>query len=130
VIVAGVGSVGQMIRHVSTVAVYVADQDEGLRFWTEKVGFELRAERPMGDARWLEVAPPGAASALVLYPKAMMPDWETRRAGVVFEVEDIEATCSRLTANGVPFAVPLTEMAWGRFASFVDTEGNEFGLRE
>jgi lactoylglutathione lyase len=130
VIVAGVGSVGQVIRYVSTVAVYVADQDEGLRFWTEKVGFELRAERPMGDARWLEVAPPGAASALVLYPKAMMPDWETRRAGVVFEVEDIEATCSRLTANGVAFAIPLTEMAWGRFASFVDTEGNEFGLRE
>jgi predicted enzyme related to lactoylglutathione lyase len=25
---------------------------------------------------------------------------------------------------------PLTEMPWGKFASFVDTEGNEFGLRE
>ena len=90
-----------MIRHVSTVAVYVADQDEGLRFWTEQVGFELRAERSVGNARWLEVAPTGAASALVLYPKAMMPDWETRRPSVVFEVEDIEATCSRLAANGV-----------------------------
>jgi lactoylglutathione lyase len=130
VIVTSVGSVGQMIQHVSTVAVYVADQDEGLRFWTEKVGFELRAERPMGGARWLEVAPPGAESALVLYPKAMMPDWQTRRAGVVFEVQDIEATCARLAAAGVEFAKPLTAMAWGRFASFVDTEGNEFGLRE
>ncbi|WP_147260094.1 VOC family protein [Pseudonocardia hierapolitana] len=119
-----------MIRHVSTVAVYVTDQDEALRFWTGKVGFELRAEWPMGDARWLEVAPPGAASALVLHPKAMMPDWETRRPGVVFEVEDIEVTCSRLAAEGVSFAKPLTEMPWGRFASFLDTEGNEFGLRE
>jgi lactoylglutathione lyase len=119
-----------MIRHVSTVAVYVADQDEGLRFWTEKVGFELRAERPIGDARWLEVAPPGAASALVLYPKAMMPDWETRRPSVVFEVEDLEATCSGLAEAGVAFAQPLTQMAWGGFASFLDPEGNEFGLRE
>ena len=51
----------------------------------------------MGDARWLEVAPPGAASALVLYPKAMMPDWETRRPSVVFEVEDhlFPARCQR-----------------------------------
>jgi lactoylglutathione lyase len=121
---------GQMIRHVSTVAVYVADQDEALRFWTEQVGFELRAERAMGGARWLEVAPPGAASALVLYPKAMMPDWETRRPSVVFEVDDIEGTCSRLAANGVSFEKQLTEMPWGKFASFVDTEGNEFGLRE
>jgi lactoylglutathione lyase len=119
-----------MIRHVSTVAVYVADQDEALRFWTEQVGFELRAERAMGGARWLEVTPPGAASALVLYPKAMMPDWEARRPSVVFDVDDIEGTCSRLAANGVSFEKPLTEMRWGKFASFVDTEGNEFGLRE
>jgi len=118
-----------MIRHVATVAVYVADQDESLRFWTEQVGFELRAERSMGNARWLEVAPPGAASALVLYPKAMMPDWETRRPSVVFAVDDIEATCSRLAGSGVSFAKPLAEMPWGEFASFVDPEGNEFGLR-
>jgi predicted enzyme related to lactoylglutathione lyase len=128
--VAGLGSVLRVIRHVSTVAVYVIDQDEALRFWTGKVGFELRAERPMGHARWLEVAPPGAASALVLYPKAMMPDWETRRPSVVFEVEDIEETCSRLAAAGVSFAKPLGDMPWGRFASFLDPEGNEFGLRE
>jgi predicted enzyme related to lactoylglutathione lyase len=117
-----------MIRHVATVAVYVTDQDEALRFWTEKVGFELRTERSMGDARWLEVAPPGAASALVLYPKAMMR--EPLQPGIVFEVDDIEGTCARLTEAGVPFAKPLREMPWGRFASFLDPEGTEFGLRE
>jgi predicted enzyme related to lactoylglutathione lyase len=84
----------------------------------------------MGHARRLEVAPPGAASALVLYPKAMMPDWETRRPSVVFEVEDVEETCSRLAAAGVAFTTPPGEMPWGRFASFLDPEGNEFGLRE
>jgi lactoylglutathione lyase len=119
-----------MIRNASTVAVYVTDQGEALGFWTEQVGFELRAQRPLGSARWLEVAPPGAATALVLYPKAMMPDWETRRPSVIFEVDDIEATCSRLAANGVSFDKPLADMQWGKFASFIDTEGNEFGLRE
>jgi predicted enzyme related to lactoylglutathione lyase len=36
----------------------------------------------------------------------------------------------RLTEGGVSFATPLAEMPCGRFASFLDTEGNEFGLRE
>jgi lactoylglutathione lyase len=120
-----------VIQHLATVAVYVEDQDEALRFWTEQVGFVLKAERPMGpNARWLEVAPPGADTALVLYPKPMMADWDSRKPSVVFTAEDIEATCARLAANGVKFLKELTELPWGRFASFADTEGNEFGVRE
>jgi lactoylglutathione lyase len=117
--------------HIATVAVYVDNQEDAVRFWTEQVGFEVTAERNMGpQARWIEVAPPGAASALVLYPKAIMPDWSSRRTSVVFIVEDIEGTCRQLAANGVAFDKELADMPWGRFASFLDTEGNEFGLRE
>lgn len=118
-----------MIRHIATVAVYVEDQDEVLRFWTEQVGFTLTQDRAMGEARWLEVAPPGADSALVLYPKAIKPDWDTLKPSVVFAVDDIEATCERLVTNGVKFEKELAPLPWGMFASFLDTEGNEFGLR-
>ena len=31
-----------MIKKISTVGVYVDDQDTALKFWTEKLGFELR----------------------------------------------------------------------------------------
>lgn len=79
--------------------------------------------------RWFEVGPAGAASALVLYPKALMDDWESRKPSVVFVVDDIEAACERLTCNGVRLSQNLVAMAWGKFAAFVDTEGNEFGLR-
>ena len=119
-----------MIKHVSTVTVYVEDQDEELRFWTDRVGFVLREKRDMGPrASWLEVAPPAADTALVLYPKAMMDDWDSRRPGVVFRTDDIEHTCKRLAANGVTFAKELADLPLGKFASFLDTEGNEFGLR-
>jgi predicted enzyme related to lactoylglutathione lyase len=119
-----------MITHIGTVAVYVADQAEALRFWTDQVGFELKSERPMTESiRWLEVGPPGAETALVLYPKAIMDDWAARKPSVVFVVDDIEQTCDRLARNGVTFSQGLVEMAWGKFAAFVDTEGNEFGLR-
>jgi lactoylglutathione lyase len=119
-----------MITHIGTVAVYVTNQEKALRFWIDKVGFELKSERPMTESvRWFEVGPKGADSALVLYPKALMDDWESRKPSVVFVVDDIEKTCDALTRNGVTFSQHLVDMAWGRFAAFVDTEGNEFGLR-
>jgi len=119
-----------MITHIGTVAVYVADQEDALRFWTDGVGFELKAERPMTDTvRWLEVGPPGGESALVLYPKTLMDDWDMRRPSVVFITDDVIRTCDRLATNGVTISQPVVDMAWGKFAAFLDTEGNEFGLR-
>ena len=119
-----------MISAAATVAVYVSDTDEALRFWTERVGFEVRAHRPMGTSRWIEVAPPGAQTALVLYPKAIMRDWERRAPSVVFAATDIEATCRALEANDVALSQPLSDMPWGKFASFLDPEGYEYGIRE
>lgn len=118
-----------MITAAATVAVYVSDTDEALHFWTEQVGFEIRADRSMGSERWLEVGPSGADTALVLYPKSMMDDWKTRRPGIVFDAADIEATCETLIERGVTISQPLAEMPWGMFAAFIDPEGNEFGLR-
>jgi len=99
-----------MITHIGTVAVYVTGQDIALRFWTERVGFELKAERPMTEtARWLEVGPPDGESSLVLYPKALMDDWEQRKASVVFITRDVERTCARLATNGVTISQPSSK---------------------
>jgi lactoylglutathione lyase len=43
-------------------------------------------------------------------------------------LDDVEATCERLAADGVTFHKELASLPWGRFASFRDTEGNEFGM--
>ncbi len=62
-----------MIRKIATAAVYVEDQQKAKTFWTEKVGFELVREMSMGPGgSWLEVAPKGAETALVIYPRTMM----------------------------------------------------------
>ena len=49
----------------------VADQDAALAFYTEKLGFEVRADvnyAEGGSARWLEVAPPGSTARLAINP--------------------------------------------------------------
>lgn len=52
---------------VHTVAVPVADQDRALAFYTGTLGLEVRMDGELQDGfRWIEVAPPGAATSLAL----------------------------------------------------------------
>ncbi|MFC0213457.1 VOC family protein [Paenibacillus chartarius] len=119
-----------MITKIATAAVYVEDQQRAKTFWTEKVGFELVRETPMGPgAFWLEVAPKGAQTALVLYPRSMMKDADTMRPSIVFECGDIEATYAAMKANGVQFEGELQKMQWGTFAQFKDEDGHTFLLK-
>ncbi|MFC5649237.1 VOC family protein [Paenibacillus solisilvae] len=119
-----------MITKIATAAVYNEDQQKAKTFWVEKVGFELVRETPMGPAgAWIEVAPKGAASALVLYPRAMMKGWETMKPSIVFECEDIAGTYERMKNNGVKFEAEPQQMQWGTFAQFYDEDGNMFLIK-
>jgi lactoylglutathione lyase len=119
-----------MITKIATSAVYVADQQKAKTFWVEKVGFDLIRETPMGpDGAWLEVAPKGAASALVLYPRAMMKGWETMTPSIVFECDDIAATFERMKNKGVKFEGEPKTMQWGTFAQFYDEDGYMYVLK-
>jgi predicted enzyme related to lactoylglutathione lyase len=119
-----------MIKKIATVAIYVSDQNKALAFWTEKVGFELREKIEMGNGMaWMEVAPPGAESGLVLYPQKLMSNFRELKPSIVFVCEEIENVCAKLKANGVRFPKELADLAWGKFASFADEDGNEFGLK-
>lgn len=119
-----------MIKKIGTVAIYVDNQESARSFWIEKVGFELRNNIDMGNGMsWMEVAPNGAESCLVLYPKALMKNFDELKPSIVFWCDDIEQACVNLKKSGVTFAKELTSMAWGKFASFFDEDGNEFGLK-
>lgn len=119
-----------MIRKIGTVGVYVEDQGRALAFWTEKLGFEVKDKKDMGNGMfWLEVGPVDAESALVLYPKKLMTNYAELKPSLVFRCDDIEETCRVLKQNGVQFIDELADLPWGKFASFSDEDGNEFGLK-
>ena len=120
-----------MIRRIATVAVYVEDQNAALAFWRDQVGFEVRRSESMGKAGiWLEVAPEGAGSRLVIYPKSAMDDWAERKPSIVFECEDIQAAYESMKSKGVRFTGEPQTMTWGTYATFSDPDGNEFLLKE
>lgn len=118
-----------MITKIATAAVCVEDQQKAKAFWTEKVGFDVFAEREMvPGSYWLEVGPKGAETALVIYPKSMMKNWAELKPSIVFVTDDIKGTYQTMKNNGVEFEGELNEMQWGTFASFKDEDGNSFLL--
>jgi catechol 2,3-dioxygenase-like lactoylglutathione lyase family enzyme len=98
------------ITQVGTVIIPVADQDRALEFYTEKLGFEKRADMPFGQGdRWVEVAPVGAATTIALVPprKGEPTGIETR---VAFTTADIDADHSDLRDRGVDVDAELMRM--------------------
>lgn len=120
-----------MTLQIATVAIYVENQKEALKFWTEQVGLSVLRSHPIGlDLSWVELSADGPGSCLVLYPRSMMEDWAQRKPSIVFECDDLQNMYTELSSRGVVFTQPPKELPWGLFAIFADNEGNWFGLRE
>ncbi|TAK30112.1 MAG: VOC family protein [Chloroflexota bacterium] len=130
-----------MLTNIGTITVQVTDQDTALEFYTQKLGFEKRADQPMGPGqRWIEVAPPGAQTRILLYKATPeMPgaaSYEAARAsigqptGMVLEVDDIVATFAQLKANGVCIDDEPKQQPWGWWGVFADQDGNTYGVHQ
>ena len=124
---------------IHLASVPVDDQQKALRFYTETLGFQLKHNIPLGEHAWITVvseeAPEG--TQLVLEPdshpavrpfkKALVKDgipWTS------FAVDDIEAEHERLTARGVRFVQPPTDLGTVITAVFDDSCGNLIQIAE
>ena len=120
-----------MLGPVKTVGIYVSDQATSVDFYVNVLGFEVRRRMQMGaGAEWVEVAPPGAETCLVIYPRDLMPDWVERKPSLVFHCADVAATFASLEARGVRIAMPPAELPWGTFAAIEDPDANWLGLTD
>ena len=135
-----------MLKQLTTVQVWVHDQDEALTFYTEKLGFELREDvtvPELGNFRWLTVGVPGQEVAIVLMavPGPPVFDEETRdqiealvakgaATGLFFSTDDIDATYGELTRRGVEFQQEPTQQPYGIDAGFRDPSGNQMRVAQ
>jgi predicted enzyme related to lactoylglutathione lyase len=117
-----------MITQVSFVSIPVADQQRALAFYTEKLGFEVTTNEPMGEgARWIELKPKGGAqTGVVLFTPPGQEDRIGTFATAAFACDDVRKTYEELHARGVEFTMPPTDQPWGVMAQFKDSEGNTF----
>jgi|SRR5437763_9743344 len=120
------------ITHVGTVIVPVSDQDRALEFYLDKLGFEKRVDAPYGEGeRWLEVAPPGAATTIAIVPpREGEPTGIETRVG--FTTEDVDADHAELRARGVDADEEVARMGDPVPPMFFirDPDGNRFLILE
>jgi predicted enzyme related to lactoylglutathione lyase len=135
-----------MIR-IANAQLWVHDQNEALDFYTNKLGWEVRADvtlEELGDFRWLTVGPPGQEDfsvVLMAIPGAPVMDSETGKqvrelmgkgfAGTVFlSTDDCQASYEELKARGVEFTEEPEERPYGIDSGFRDPSGNAFRLTQ
>ncbi|HVL95264.1 MAG TPA: VOC family protein [Solirubrobacteraceae bacterium] len=131
---------------LSNAQLWVHDQDEALAFYTQKVGFEVRADvtLPEMNFRWLTVGPPNQpdiAIVLMAIPPEPVMDAATAEqlrelvgkgfAGTVFlTTDDVHAAYDELRGRGVEFVEPPEERPYGIDSGFRDPSGNSLRLTQ
>ncbi len=118
---------------IAVTSIFVNDQEKALAFYTDKLGFVKKTEFPAGEFRWLTVVSPEATDGVELslepdeHPAAKTFKTALLEDGIPFlsfAVDDVNAEHERLSALGVTFTQPPTEMGPVTTAVLDDTCGN------
>jgi catechol 2,3-dioxygenase-like lactoylglutathione lyase family enzyme len=124
---------------IYVTSVLVDDQAKALKFYTDKLGFKLKNDIPVGEHRWLTVVsqeePEG--TELLLEPSghpAAKPFKDALVADGIpatsFQVQDLNAEFARLRALGVEFTTEPMDAGSVLMAVLDDTCGNLIQLIE
>ncbi|MFS1525786.1 VOC family protein [Microbulbifer sp. 2304DJ12-6] len=124
---------------IYVTSVFVDDQAKAHEFYTQKLGFVVKNDVPVGENRWLTVVSPEQPEgtelllepsdhpAVPIYKSAIVADGIPAAS---FQVDDIDAEHERLSGNGVEFTMPPTDAGPVRVAIFDDTCGNLIQLMQ
>ncbi|WP_371156451.1 VOC family protein [Jannaschia sp. 2305UL9-9] len=113
--------------------VFVDDQAKALDFYTRVLGFEVKADAPLGEHRWLTVVSPDepGGTELLLEPNVHPAVDPFRQAlvadgipAVSFKVDDLDAEVGKLKALDVRFAQEPLDAGPVRMPILDDTCGN------
>ena len=124
-----------MINKVGQIMLYVNNQDEARAFWAEKLGFTVLAEEDDGQGmRWIEVAPNGAATSIVLQNKEfvakMDPDMNLGTPSLMFFTGNVDQLYADLSNKNVKVGEVVTMPSGEKVFNFADDEENYFAVME
>lgn len=122
-----------MINKVGQVMLYVNNQEQARKFWTEKLGFTVVAEESFGEMHWIEVAPKDAETSLILHNKEvvakMSPGLNLGTPSLMFFTDQLEGLYNELKSKNVTVG-DLVTMPFGKVFNFADDEDNYFAVSE
>ncbi|QFG00483.1 VOC family protein [Psychrobacillus glaciei] len=124
-----------MINKVGQIMLYVNNQEETVKFWTEKAGFSVISDEDNGQGmRWIEIAPTNdAETSIVLHNKEliakMQPELNLNTPSLLFFSENLDQLYKDFSEKEITVG-ELVTMPSGRVFNFADNEGNYFAIME
>jgi catechol 2,3-dioxygenase-like lactoylglutathione lyase family enzyme len=128
----------KMKQHIAQVTLLVANYDEAITFYTQKLGFSVIEDTPLSSTkRWVVVAPPFNAGCNLLFAEAANPDQQSRvgnqtggRVFLFLYTDHFEEYYRQLLLNEVKIIREPSIEVYGTVAVFADLYGNLWDLIE
>lgn len=117
------------IDRLACITIAVRDQDEALQWFTEKLGFRKRVDRPGPGMRFLTVSPKNQVDLQIILA-SWFPEHVGRNPTAVLYTDDCRGTYEELRGRGVDFTEAPAQKPFGWQAVFRDLYGNSYALLE
>lgn len=124
-----------MRRRIGQIALLVADYDDAIAWYRDRLGFDLIEDTAIGGGkRWVVVRPAGAETGLLMAraegdrQRAAIGDQSGGRVGFFLITDDFARDHAAYAARGVRFLEPPRHEPYGTVAVFEDLYGNRWDL--
>jgi catechol 2,3-dioxygenase-like lactoylglutathione lyase family enzyme len=125
-------------QRIAHIALVVEDYDDAIKFYTEKLNFDLIEDTVLSETkRWVLVAPKNATECCLLLAKAANEEQKSRignqtggRVFLFLFTDDFYRDYNKMVAGNVKFIREPKEQEYGTVAVFEDLYGNLWDLLE
>ncbi|WP_419887861.1 VOC family protein [Neobacillus niacini] len=123
-----------MINIVGQIMLYVNNQEESVKFWTEKAGFTVLSEQDNGAMKWFVIAPSkDAQTSIVLHNKEVVakfsPELNLGTPSLMFFTKDLDQLYKDFQDKNITVG-EIVNIPGGRVFNFADNEENYFAVTE
>lgn len=123
-----------MINIIGQIMLYVNNQEESVKFWTEKAGFSVLSEHDNGAMKWFVIAPSkDAQTSIVLHNKEVVtkfsPGVNLETPSLMFFTKDLDQHYKDFKDKNITVG-EIVNIPDGRVFNFADNEENYFAVTE
>jgi catechol 2,3-dioxygenase-like lactoylglutathione lyase family enzyme len=127
-----------MKQRLAHIAIVVNDYDEAIKFYTEKLHFDLVEDTQLSETkRWVLVRPKGGDGCCLLLAKAANEEQLSRvgnqtggRVFLFLHTDNFERGYQNLLTNKIEIVRPPQKEVYGTVAVFKDIYGNLWDMIE